>query len=188
MLKAVAAMAGALMALSIAGCVSSTREPPVTAAKRNTTLAGFPVMRTPPERVPAAVQYAIDRSLPALSGLPAQAIPTPIRSVRVWALANGQRVCLVSLERMGGMGLTCQPIAIARRDGVGITLIGRFERSVAQRVIIGIAPRDKGSAVATVLGRSSVRIPVTDGIFMGLDSELMPPDRLALVRSSSRAE
>ncbi len=182
MLKLVAAQAGTLLAIFMAACGTSPAERPAAAAQPSAMLAEFPVMETPPERVPPTVALALKRTVPGLSRLAAQEVPTPSRAVQVWALANAERICLISLEGRGGIGLTCQLVAVAMKDGIAITLIGRFDRGAVERAIIGIAPREGGAIVARAIGGSSVTIPVTDGVFARVDSQLRPPDRLTLVR------
>lgn len=166
------------VAVSILGCgVQESAKSGISRTGAETAAdvrAKFEILRGPRELLPNSVRQALERSDEQSASPWAQAVTT--NHPRVWAVANQENLCLLSLEH-GVVGTVCSTPAAAITRGIAITLLApEAELSRGrERLIVGLVPDGKRALVAHS-GDQTTRIEAVHGIVSHADTVGVAPN------------
>jgi len=143
-------------------------------------LRRFPIFDTRSEPLPRVVLETLRSNHQHFEPNFAQRL-TIIKSPLVWAVPNGEELCLASLQKSGVMGATCEPLRRALRNGLAATFLRDPTRAVpqARRTIVGIAPRG-ATRVSAAWPAGQASVPVVHGMFLHRDHIDQAPEHFAL--------
>ena len=145
----------------------------------------FPILRTPPEPLPATLRDRLQPSSYGTSWDLAQRLPNRDRG-NFWLIPGKRALCLLA-DLPSALGQSCAPRRIAIAHGVAIVVIApRPKRNAASpsRYILGVAPA--GSDTACIQNtRSTTAVPVVAHVFSLRDRDENPPKIVTYSQTAS---
>lgn len=145
--------------------------------------ADLALFRSPPARLPQSVA-----SILASNHLQNEATDAHLLSVgerpTVWAVADGNSVCLVGQENRSSITRLCSSVDKMLHSGLAVTFISAAKDDLGHQIrkIIGIAP-DWAKEVVAITGNSEVTVPVKDDVFFAQEESGRPPDSFRIIGS-----